>query len=150
PLRGRLPLVRSRAGARSGVAERSSAALRIRWALALGVLGALAGFVAPVLLAFDDAGVAGDEAGFLERGAQLGVGLQERAGDAVTDGDRLSGHAAPVHVHVDPVLPLRRGHLERLMDDHARGLPPEVGVEGAVIHDDLPVARLQANPGNRA
>src|SRR3712207_7002480 len=55
------------------------------------------------LLAFLDARVAGQEAGPLELGAQVRIGLGQRAGDAVAQRSRLSGDSAAVdpghHVH---------------------------------------------------
>ena len=45
------------------------------------------------LLALDLACVASEEAFTLERDAQLGIGLDERAGDSVADGSGLAGRA---------------------------------------------------------
>ena len=64
--------------------------LRCVGRLALGPLRGLAGLLQAGLLALDHAGVAGEEALALERHAQLGVGLDERAGDAVPRGAGLS------------------------------------------------------------
>src|SRR2546429_376548 len=85
----------------------------------LGVLRPLARLVAPVLLALHLAGVAGDETGLLECAAQLGVRLEERPRDAVSDGDGLRRHATTADVHVRAVAPDRRRDLEWLLDDHA-------------------------------
>src|SRR4029077_3956268 len=66
----------------------------------LGVLRPLARLVAPVLLALDLAGVTGDEPRLLEWPAKLGIRLEERAREAVPDGDglRRSPPAADVDV----------------------------------------------------
>ena len=92
--RGRRPAAPPGACQRTSVApsiarsstRRAAAAQR---GLALRVLRALARLVPAVLLALDLARVARDEAGLLERGAELRVDLQERARDAVADGDGL-------------------------------------------------------------
>ena len=62
--------------------------------LALGELRRFAGLVEAGLLALDLARVAREEALALERDAQLGIGLDERAGDAVPDGAGLARRAA--------------------------------------------------------
>src|SRR5689334_13338156 len=109
----------------------------------LGVLRALAGLVPPVLLALDLARIARHEPGLLERAAQLGIGLHERAGDPVPDRHRLRRNAAADDARVDAVLAQRRGHLERLVHDHAGGLAPEVLVERAFVDDHRTVTALQ-------
>ena len=53
--------------------------------LALRELEAAAGFLLAVLLALDDAGVAGREAFLLERAAKLRLIVGQRLGEAVTD-----------------------------------------------------------------
>ena len=67
-----------------------------RASLALGVLRAAAGLATPDLLALDLAGVARHETGIAQRLAQRLIVLDERAGDAVTDGAGLAGDAAAV------------------------------------------------------
>ena len=57
-------------------------------ALALGELRGLAGLVQAGLLALDDAGVAREEAFLLQDAAELRIGLDERAGDAVAAAPR--------------------------------------------------------------
>src|SRR3954470_11292006 len=74
--------------------------------LALAELRGLARLVQPGLLALDDACVARQEAGALERDAQFRVGLDERARDSVTDGACLPARTTAVHTHADVVGPL--------------------------------------------
>src|SRR5712691_9606980 len=61
---------------------------------ALAELRCLAGLVQAGLLALDDPRVAGEEAFPLQDGAQLWVGLDERAGDPVADGVGLTARPA--------------------------------------------------------
>src|SRR6202790_3136858 len=69
----------------------------------LGVLRCPPGSLEAVLLAFLLARVAGEQPGGFERGAQFGVGSDERAGYAVTHRARLPGDAAAADLD---------GHLE--------------------------------------
>ena len=62
--------------------------------LSLGELRRAAGSLQAVLLSFLHSGVAGQEAGGLQLSTVLGVDLQQGAGNAVTDGAGLTGHAA--------------------------------------------------------
>src|SRR5690606_4598105 len=57
---------------------------------ALGVLRSLAGLLEPVLLGLLLPGVAGEEARLLEDGTEVGVDLDESAGDAVAQGAGLA------------------------------------------------------------
>src|SRR5690349_12480292 len=109
--------------------------------LALGELEPTARTRLAVLLALDGAAVAGEEAGLLQRRAELGVQVAERAGDAVADRAGLAGEATADHVHGDVDLAELLHDLERLPNDHLRGLAPEVLVVLAAVDDDLAVAR---------
>src|SRR5687768_5158844 len=62
--------------------------------LALRVLRGLTGLLQTVLLALGGAGVTGEEAGLLERGAVIGVVLDERTGDREAQAAGLAGGAA--------------------------------------------------------
>src|SRR5205807_316387 len=83
---------------------------------ALRVLRSFPGSFQPVFLALLLARVARQEPGFLEGRPEVRIGVQERPGDAVRDGPRLAGNAAPDHLHggVEPAHlgdPERRQHL---------------------------------------
>ena len=58
--------------------------------------GALRAFLRPYFLLSFSRGVAGEEAGLLQRGPQLGVELDERPGDAEAQGAGLAADAAAV------------------------------------------------------
>src|SRR5690606_22518197 len=84
------------------------------------------------------------------RAAQVLVDLEQRTGDAVPDRRRLRRHAAAADVHRDVEASLDLGDLERLVDDHARRLAPEVVLERTIVHHDAPLARTQPDLGDRA
>src|SRR6476661_7956525 len=85
---------------------------------ALGVLRSLAGLLETGLLALRDAGVAGEEAGLLQRRAvELLVDAVERARHAEADGTGLAGGATTVHADEHVVGAVELEHLERLVDD---------------------------------
>src|SRR6185369_6202357 len=117
---------------------------------ALRVLGALAGFVAPVLLAFDFARIARDESRLLQHTAELRMGEDERARDAVANGRRLRGDTAAADVHREIVLPACIGQLEGLMHDHPRRFATEVVLERPAVDDQLAVAHCHPDARNRA
>src|SRR6266480_1605580 len=75
---------------------RAPGAQRHHWEehLSLAELGRLARLVQARLLALDDPSVSRQEAGALERDAQLGIRLDERTGDSVSNGACLSARTA--------------------------------------------------------
>ena len=79
----------------------------IRSALALRELEAAAGLGAAVLLALDDARIAGQEAGALDRRAQRRLEPGQRLGDAVLDCSGLARKPAALDGRDDVIL--RRG-----------------------------------------
>src|SRR4051794_14087213 len=89
-------------------------------------LEALSRLLVPVLLAFDLAGVPGEEPGLAKRRLQVGPMLLEGTGQAEQDRARLAVLAAPldVHEHVDPTHHL--GGDERGADVVALDLDGEV------------------------
>src|SRR5918996_2106246 len=74
--------------------------------LPLGELRPLAGLAEARLLALDDARVAGEEALPLEDAAELGIRLDERAGDAVPERSSLPRRPAAVQAGGGGGLPL--------------------------------------------
>src|SRR3954468_15079564 len=101
-----------------------------------------------VLLALDGAGVAGEESRFLQRGAEVGVELGQRAADAVPDGAGLTRQPAAADVHEDIDLAQLLDDLERLLEHHLARLAAEVLVERARIDRELARAGLHAHPGD--
>src|SRR2546430_8582105 len=81
--------------------------------LTLRELRCLASLVQAGLLALDDASVAREEAFALQHGAELRVGLDERAGDSVPDRARLPARSAAVNADANVVRPLEPGDAER-------------------------------------
>src|SRR5438093_11757683 len=125
------------------------AVMRAGSRLPLRELEPLAGAGPAVLLALHHARVASEKAGLLQRGAEVGVQLGERAADAVPDGACLAGEPAAADVHRDVHLAELLDHLERLLEDHLAGLAPEVIVQRAVVDDELARAGLQADARDR-
>src|SRR5215216_2261637 len=101
--------------------------------LALGELRPLAGLLQPGLLALLHARVAREEAAALELGPQVRVGLDQRAGDAVAQRARLSGHAAAVHRGHDVHAVVVADGLERLADRALERRAREEDVERAAV-----------------
>src|SRR5437763_7450047 len=110
-------------------------------ALAFRELEALARALLPVLLALLGAGVARHQPGALERGAQVGVELHERARDAVAHRAGLARRASARDVDDDVELAGGVCERQRLADDHAQGLVGEVVLEGLAV--DLELARAR-------
>src|SRR5947209_13261015 len=110
---------------------------------ALGELRPLAGLLQAGLLALLGARVAREEAAALELAAQIGVGLQQRARDAVTQRPGLGGDAASVHARDDVHALLVAHRLQRLADSALQRRPREVHVQRLAVDRVGAVARLE-------
>src|SRR5258705_1533668 len=108
--------------------------------LALRELRGLACLVQAGLLALHLARVARQEPFALQRHAQLGVRLDERAGDAVANGPGLAGQPAAVHADTQVVLALEPRHLERRRRDRAPDVAREILVERPAVDPRRTVA----------
>ncbi len=115
---------------------------------ALGVLGALAGLVQADLLAFDHAGVAGEETGLAQYAPEGFVVFEEGAGDAVADGAGLARGAAAGDGNGGAHLVQHLGGLKGLTHDHACGLATEELVQRAAIDRDAAITGSQEYPGS--
>src|SRR4051794_22233022 len=116
--------------------------------LTLGELRALAGLLQAGLLALLHPGVAGEEAAALELAAQVGIGLEQRPGDAVAQGAGLGGHAAAVDAGDDVHPGLVAHGLERLADRPLQRRAREVVGERAVAPLALRAGQRElARPG---
>src|SRR5213593_1929370 len=122
---------------------RSSTDKRYSAALPLTELRRLARLVQARLLALDDTSVARQEAGPLERDAQLGIGLDERSGDAVTDGACLSTRAAAVNADPDVEGSLHPCRLQRRQRGRAVRGARKVVLDRAPVEPCVPVAGTQ-------
>src|SRR4051794_38320470 len=118
--------------------------------LPLAELRRLARLVQPGLLALDDAGVAREKACTLERYAQLGIGLDERAGDAVANSARLAARPTAVDAHANVVGPLDPCDLQRRQRDRPVRLPREIILDRPAVEPRRPVARSQDDAGDRS
>ena len=113
---------------------------------ALRELGCLARLMQTIFLTLFLARIAAEEPCLLEGGAVgFAVADAERAGDAVADGARLTGHAAAVDIDDDIELILGADCLEGLVDDEAHGVEGEVILEGALVDGDVALAGEQAD-----
>src|SRR5215213_1799137 len=123
--------------------------LATRGTLTLAELRGLAGLVEAGLLALDLAGVAGEEALPLERHAQLGVDLDERARDTVPDGSGLAARAAAVDADAEVVLAVEAGGLQRGHRERPVQQTREVLLDRAAVDPRLPVAGAEDDARDR-
>src|SRR5262249_62369626 len=103
----------------------------------------------PVLLALAPPRIAREQAGLLERQAELLVAARQRARQSVTHRAGLPRRASAADRHKDVELPDRARHLEGLRDDHAQGLAREVILERPPVHDDPTGARPDPHSPDR-
>src|ERR1019366_7434146 len=84
----------------------------------------------------------------LERGAQVGVELQQRAGNAVAGraGLDVRGVAGDITAHARLFGPAADG--QRLRHGRAQGFEREINVKGAAVDGDLAAAGREADAGN--
>src|SRR5215472_18846295 len=111
-------------------------------------LEALACALLSILLAFFGAGIAREEAFYLQFLAQLGVELQQRTGNPHLERAGLAVHAAARDIGVD--IKSRNGLAghQRLFHFHALRFRQEVFVQFAAVHLKLAAAGTQENPGH--
>src|SRR5579864_2632034 len=102
--------------------------------LALRELRRLARLVQSGLLALDLAGVPREVALALEGDPQLGIELDEGAGDTVTNRPGLPREAAAVHAHAQVVLALEARGAKRRGRERAPHRAREVLVQRAAVH----------------
>src|SRR6202035_850063 len=121
---------------------------RATW-LALRVLRRLAGLLQAVLLGLLLPRVAREQSRLLERGAQLGVELDEGPCDPEAHRAGLARDAAAVDRRVDVVSLGEAAQPQGLNDDHAVRRGREVLVEGSVVHRDHARARTEADARDR-
>src|SRR5262249_30175842 len=139
---------RGRNGRQAGrVSSRPTTPLQAA-ALPLRELGCFARLVQAGLLALDLAGVAGEEALALERDAEVGVDLDEGAGDAVADRAGVARGAAAVPPDAQVVGARELGGLERRQDHLPMGEPREVRGELLAVDPRLPGPRTEDHPGD--
>src|SRR5690242_8284283 len=117
--------------------------------LALAELRTLARLLEAGLLALLDARVARQEAAALELAAQVRIGLEQGAADAVAQGVGLGRHAAALHPRDDVHARLVADGLERLADRALQGRPREEHVELAPVDRVRARARQQDHAGDR-
>src|SRR3954447_20840488 len=115
--------------------------------LALAELRALARLLEAGFLALLRTRVAREEAPALEFATEVGVGLEQRARDAVAQGAGLGAHAAAVHPgdDVHPVLVADR--FERLADRALQRGAREEDIERLAVDRVRPVAGLEDHAG---
>src|ERR1700752_3178226 len=112
-------------------------------------LEAFARALLPVFLSFLDSRIARNQAGVFESRAQVGIKLEQRACNAVTNGACLSGRAAAGDVDHEVKLAGRFGQLQRLPNDHAQGLIREVTLKRFAVHLHFAAAWPQIDSGRR-
>src|SRR5260221_8637534 len=115
----------------------------MRAKLALGELRSLASLVEAGLLALHDPRIPRQEAFALEDRSQLGIGLDERAGDAVANCAGLPAGPAAVDADAEVVGALQAGCTQRREYLGTMTQPWEVVVEGASVEPGRAVAGAQ-------
>src|SRR5581483_6506394 len=95
-----------------------------------------------VLLALDDARVAGEEAAALEHAAQIRLVPHQCFGKAVANRTGLAGEAAAGHRAADVILALPIGSDERLLNQHAQHRPRKISFHRAAVDLDLAAAHF--------
>jgi hypothetical protein len=98
------------------------------------------------LLALDLACIPRQEAFALEDDTKLGVGLDERPGDAVTHRAGLAADASAVNAHPEVVRPLGSRCLEGKQCRGAVRGAREVILERPPVDPGLPIARAEDHP----
>jgi len=101
-----------------------------------------------VLLTLVLAGIARQKACLLQRAAQLGVELDERAGDTQTNRPGLSGDSAAVgqNQYIETIQHFDRA--ESLLNGDPSRFGREIILESAAIDGDLSRSRPQENSGD--
>src|SRR5450631_4533316 len=117
--------------------------------LTLGELEACAGAFAAVFLAFLDAGVAGNEAGFLECTAQFSIGHEQRLGYTVTDSAGLTGVPSTLNRNKDIEFADILGKFERLAYDHFGCFTAKIVFQRFIVDGNCAGTRLEPYSGYR-
>src|SRR5690554_301127 len=117
--------------------------------LTLGELEGLAGLGLAILLALDNAAIAGQEATLLEHWAQARLEEVESLGDTVTHGAGLTGQTAAGHRDDNVVLVGAFGCHDWLLDDQLQHGTRKVCGELTAVDRDSALAWLDPDPGNR-
>src|SRR5205823_3117059 len=110
---------------------------------ALGKLRRFASLVEAGLLALDNPGVALEEAGALERLAQVRISLDERPGDPVAHRPGLAARAAAVDAHADIERALDACDLQRAHRQLAVGEPRKVVLDRPAVEPSGAIAGTQ-------
>ena len=107
--------------------------------LSLGKLEAFPSTLLSVLLAFLDSGIAGHQTCMLESWTKIGIELEQRSRNAVSDRSRLARRTTAGDI--DDEVKLVRGfsQLQWLTNNHSQSFIWEVAVKGFVV--DLNFAR---------
>src|SRR6476659_9726699 len=118
--------------------------------LSLRVLRRLAGPLEPVLLALLHPRIAGQQPGLAKRQSmRIRIDLEQGARDAVADRAGLTRDSAAFDLDHRVEAALGPGDPERHADFGLVDGVAEVLVERATVHDDLPLAGEQTDPGDR-
>ena len=108
-----------------------------RMRLPLAVLEAFARARLTVLLALSHARIARQQAFGFQRGPQIGVHGQQRAGDAVADGARLPIGPATAHGDLRVKFVGRASHGQRLGGGYAQRFEWKIILEGTAIDQNF-------------
>src|SRR5215472_5302417 len=131
------------------MSERATNSERKRPRLTLRELEAAACLRPAILLAFHRARIAGEEAAGLERRAQAGLVIDQRARNAVAHRACLARQPTAVDGDDNVKLAVAVGGDQRLAQDHAQHGTREIDGLVAAVDGDLAGARLDPDAGDR-
>ncbi len=119
--------------------------------LSLGELRSTPCSLEAVLFTLFHARIAGEETCFFERSTEiLGIILQERSRNAVTDCAGLAGNAAAGYAADNIKLFAGLGENQGLANDELQGFKAEIIIDIAVVDGDFAGALIKSYAGNGA
>ena len=125
-------------------------AASVRSSLSLGELEAFARAGLPRFLALFHARIASEQSIRFERCAQIGIGLEESAGNGEPSGPGLPGHAPAGRIDRHVVGVDRLGHLEGLQKSILERSGRKIILKTAAVNFDFSGPGRHANAGHRS
>ncbi len=96
-----------------------------------------------VFFALNHSGIPGEESGFLENWAKVGIHLRQSLGDAKFESAGLTGQTSAKNGGVNVIRTQRIGDHERLFHNHVRGIPRKICGEIFIVDCDFSLSSRQ-------